>query len=599
MARGGRGPSANRASTSAIWLIIGGTGAAVAAMLAEGRLGPRDPYVTDPSSWLGILPSTPTTETARGVLAGMSALSVITLCLCWALLVGAMAAGRVSTRAGLAAAVAWSLPFAVGPPLFSRDVYAYAAQGELARLGLDPATHGVATLLTAGAPDGSGRAFVRAVDPRWWHTHTPYGGAAVAVEKAAAAIGGGPAGTVVVLRVVAVLATIAMIGLSLRLAGSEPTRRQAVAVLVAANPVVVIHLVGSAHLDAIAAMLVVAALVVDRATRRATGPHPQAGNSQAANSQAANSGRAEVGGIVAGAAATGLACLAGNVKATALLCVGWLVLAHLLAARRAPRPLRAGAVRLTADVVAVAVASGLSIAAAGFGPTWIRALSTSGAVTTGIAPASILATAADGVLALVGVHPADGTSQRVTRALCLAAAAAVVLALALRAWRRTPPAETPPVGTPPVGASSAETSSAGTPPAGGDRAFRALADHRPDLVVVGFGGLAVALGNPVVYPWYLALCLAPLAVLAARGAPAGRRGGALAGTAAGRTAAVLVLASTLLCVATLPPLAATWRLLGTTGVAALVTVAALALAAGAATALLAPRRRPAPPTNTP
>ncbi|THJ75457.1 hypothetical protein E7Y31_05400, partial [Candidatus Frankia alpina] len=314
--------------------------------------------------------------------------------------------------------------------------------------------------------------------------------------------------------------------------------------------------------------------------------------------------RTEVGGIVAGAAATGLACLAGNVKATALLCVGWLVLAHLLAARRAPRPVRAGAMRLTADVVAVAVASGLSIAAAGFGPTWIRALSTSGAVTTGIAPASILATVADGVLALVGVHPADGTSQRVTRALCLAAAAAVVLALALRAWRRTPPAEaqpagTPPAGTPPAGTSSAETSSAETSPAGGDRTFRAFADHQPDLVVVGFGGLAVALGNPVVYPWYLALCLAPLAVLAAPGAPAGRRVGLLAGTAAGRTAAVLVLASTLLCFATLPPLAATWRLLGTVGVAALITVAALAVAAGAATALLAARRRPRPPTSTP
>ncbi|WP_261574486.1 polyprenol phosphomannose-dependent alpha 1,6 mannosyltransferase MptB [Frankia gtarii] len=589
MARGDRGPSASRASTSVIWLIIGGTGAAVAAMLAEGRLGPRDPYVTDPSSWLGILPSTPPAETARGVLVGLSALSVITLCLCWALLVRAMAAGQVSTRAGLAAAAAWSLPFAVGPPLFSRDVYAYAAQGELARLGLDPATHGVATLLTAGAPDGSGRAFVWAVDPRWWHTHTPYGGAAVAVEKAAAAIGGGPAGTVVVLRVVAVLATIAMIGLSLRLAGSEPTRRQAVAVLAAANPVVVIHLVGSAHLDAIAAMLVVAALVVDRATRRARRPYPQA----------ADRGQTEVGGIVAGAAATGLACLAGNVKATALLCVGWLVLAHLLAARRAPRPVRAAAVRLTADVVAVAVASGLSIAAAGFGPTWIRALSTSGAVTTGIAPASILATAADGVLALVGVHPADGTSQRVTRALCLAAAAVVVLALALRAWRRTPPAETPPAETPPAGTPPIGTSSAGTSPAGADRAFRSFADHRPDLVVVGFGGLAVALGNPVVYPWYLALCLAPLAVLAARGAPAGRRVGLLAGTAAGRTAAALVLASTVLCFATLPPLAATWRLLGTAGVAALVTVAVLAVAVGAATALLAARRRPAPPTSTP
>ncbi len=526
-------------------------------MLAEGWLGPRDPNVTDPSSWWGILPSTPPTETARGVLAGLSALSVITLCLCWVLLVRAMAAGRVSTRTGLAAAAAWSLPFAVGPPLFSRDVYAYAAQGELARLGLDPATHGVATLLTAGASDGSGQAFVRAVDPRWWHTHTPYGGAAVAVEKAAAAIGGGPAGTIAVLRVIAVLATIALICLSLLLAGSEPGRRRAVAVLVAANPVVVIHLVGGAHLDALAAALVVAALVLDRVPR-------VAGH-----------------GTLPGAAATGLAGLAGNVKATALLCVGWLVLAHLLAARRAPRPVRAAVVRLAADAVAVAVASALSIAAAGFGPTWIHALSTSGTLTTGIAPAAVLAAAADGVLALLGVHPADGATQRVTRTLCLAAAAAVVGALAVRAWRRS--SEAP----------------AGPGTTGGDRALRAFADRRPDLVVVGFGGLAVALGNPVVYPWYLALCLTPLAILTTGGAPGGRRTGRLPGTAAGRTVAALVVTSAWLCLATLSPLAATWRLLGPAGIAALVTVAALAVGAGVATALVAARRRPAPPTSTP
>lgn len=523
--------------STSLLLVVGGAVAALAAMVAEGRLGPRDPNVTDPSFWWGILPSAPPGETTRGVLAGVSALSVITLGLCWAVLVRAVLAGRVGTRTGLAAAAAWSLPFAVGPPLFSRDAYAYAGQGELARLGLDPATHGIATLLTAGAADGSGPAFVHAVDPRWSLTHSPYGGAAVAVERAAAIIGGGPTGTVVVLRIVAVLATLALIALALRLAGPAPGPRAAVAVLVAANPVVVIHLVGGAHLDALVAAAVVAALVVDRA-----------GDPPGSNP-------------LTGAAATALAALAFNVKATALLAVGWLMVAHLLAARREPRPLHAGATRLAGDLVAVAATTGLCTAAAGFGPTWIHSLSTSGTLSTGIAPASLCATLVNGLLGLVGAHPGHGPTLRVTRALCLLAAAAVVAALVLRAWRR---------GGGPV---AQETSAL---------------DTRPDLAVLGLGGLAVALGNPVVYPWYLASCLPALALLAAL----------LAGRARAVTAAGTAVVSAWLCLATLPPLAATWRLLGRAGATGLVTLLGLAAVAGSA-ALVAARRRPAPPTSTP
>ncbi|WP_308301960.1 polyprenol phosphomannose-dependent alpha 1,6 mannosyltransferase MptB [Frankia sp. AgKG'84/4] len=233
-------------------------------MAAESRLGPRDPNITDPSSWWEILPSTPPGETTRGVLAGLSALSVIALCVCWAALLRGALAGRVSIRGGLAAAVAWSAPFAVGPPLYSRDAYAYAAQGELARLGLDPATHGVSALRAAGAADGSGLGFVRAVDPRWADTHSPYGSAAVAIEKATAALGGGPGGTVVALRVVAVLATVALVVLTLRLAGRG--HRAVAAVAVAANPVIIMHLVGGSHFDALAAALVAAALARPGAT---------------------------------------------------------------------------------------------------------------------------------------------------------------------------------------------------------------------------------------------------------------------------------------------------------------------------------------------
>ncbi|EYT93067.1 hypothetical protein ThrDRAFT_01253 [Frankia casuarinae] len=557
-------------------LVLAGGGAAVVAMMSEGRLGSRDPHTTDPSSWWGILPSAASSDTARGVLAGLAALGIITLCLCWGGLVRATIAGRTSPRAALAAWIVWSLPFAVGPPLFSRDIYAYAAQGELARLGLDPATHGVSALLTA---EGSGSAFVRAVDPRWWNTHAPYGGAAVAVEKSAAALGGGPAGTVALLKIVAILATIAMVVLTLRLAGPEPGRRALVMVLVAANPVVVVHLIGGAHLDATAAALLVAALVVDR-RRLASAPAPgPEGRSTPTARQAA-----------LGAAATALVSVAGSVKATALLGVAWLVLAHLRAARSARRPIRAGAVLLAADAAAVALAAGLSMVAGGFGPTWIHALSTSGTLTTGAAPASILAAAVDGVdgmLGPVGRHPSGAETQRATRALCLAGAALVVAWLALRAWR--------------------------------DR--DGYTGRRHDLIVLGYGGLAVALGSPVLYPWYLALCLPALAVVVAlaRSTPPTphpgtarprtpgmqprrmRRLGAaverIVGGVGGWTIALVVVTSAWLCLTTLAPLAATWRLLGRVETSLAVIGCAGLAAAGTVITLVAIRRRHATPTR--
>ena len=37
--------------------------------------------------------------------------------------------------------VAWVGPVVVMPPLFSRDVYLYAAQGEMVQRGLDPYVH--------------------------------------------------------------------------------------------------------------------------------------------------------------------------------------------------------------------------------------------------------------------------------------------------------------------------------------------------------------------------------------------------------------------------------------------------------------------------
>ncbi|WP_018506162.1 polyprenol phosphomannose-dependent alpha 1,6 mannosyltransferase MptB [Parafrankia discariae] len=549
-------------------LVVAGTIAAALAMICEARLGPRDPEVVDPSSWWGILPSGQPTDTARGVLAATAGLAVIGLCLSWLLLLARARRGTISPRAAGAAALAWAVPFAVGPPLFSRDVYAYAAQGELAHHGLDPATHGVNSLLSR---DSGADLFVAAVDPRWRDTHAPYGGLGVGAERACAALadllGTGAAGTVAALRVVALISTVALVALALRLPGrsdqddrsgqadQDGRRGRAAAItlaLLAANPFVIIHLVGGAHLDALAAALLTAALVTDRARTSDRGA-----------------------GWALGAAAVALACLAGSVKATAFLGAGWLVFVHVRDAwHREPalgtgrpgsdeRPGaggRAAAVgrALAADTAAAAGALLVGMAAGGFGPTWIGALATSGKLETGIAPASILAS-------LVGLAPRifglewPGGSDAVlgaTRTVVLAGVGLTVAWLALRTWP-------------------------------GRSADRPESGRRDDLIVVGFGGMAVALGSPVVYPWYLALSVPFLAVLVALAPPpVGRQTRAAVG--------LIAVTSVWLCLATLSPLAATWRLLGRTYPLLGVALAVVLVAALSAATVAAVRRRAIP-----
>ncbi|WP_207386633.1 polyprenol phosphomannose-dependent alpha 1,6 mannosyltransferase MptB [Protofrankia symbiont of Coriaria ruscifolia] len=619
-----------------MWPTVVGTVAAVTAVLAEARLGPRNPDTLNPSSWWGILPSGPPSAVTRGWLAAIAAVAVLTLCLCWYALVRSIAhsivrttgsatdasgtsgvsgvspggSGRTRRPARLATtrvtaawvvvtSLGWNLPFALGPPLFSRDVYAYAGQGELARHGLDPATHGISALRTLGHRMDP---FVLAVDPRWRDTHAPYGSTAVFVEKAAAAAGEalsgtGPLGAVIVLRLVAVLSVVALVALTLRLLpGRGDSQRIAlVLALLAANPVTAVHLVGGAHLDALAATLTVAALVVERqrSGRQRSGRQRTDRNRQRSDQEQPGHGRPHrsrwscwshwslrSGALRCGGVA--LACLAGTVKATAFLALAVVVLVHLLervtashggngdrsrdgngdgsgkASTRRRAMVAAGAGTLLFDLSVAAVTMTLSMVAAGFGPTWIGALSTSGQSQTGIAPASLLAHLIRLPLGLLGAGDQSQTALAVSRGLSLAVAAAVVARLLRRAWRR-----------PSVPQASAQ---------------RPTLD---DIAIAGVGGMAVALGTPVVYPWYLAPAVPALAVMAATsGSPVVRR--------------LVVVTSVVLCVTSLASLAPTWTLLGraappasaTMIVAAVVGAVAVGVTALAVTSARPRGRRP-------
>src|SRR6185369_13573233 len=73
---------------------------------------------------------------------------------------------RASPRDLLITLCWWAAPLALAPPLYSRDVYSYIAQGAMVRHGIDAYTHGPAAL-TGSLPDD--------VPGIWQFTPAPYG----------------------------------------------------------------------------------------------------------------------------------------------------------------------------------------------------------------------------------------------------------------------------------------------------------------------------------------------------------------------------------------------------------------------------------------
>ncbi|BCL24624.1 polyprenol phosphomannose-dependent alpha 1,6 mannosyltransferase MptB [Streptomyces tuirus] len=137
----------------------------------------------------------------------------------------------------------WAAPLLLAPPLFSRDVYSYLAQGAMVEAHLDVYAHGPARL---GGP------LAEEVAPLWRHTAAPYGPVFLAVAAALSGLTRGelPAG-LLGMRLVA-LAGVALMAAALpRLARHSGADPSAALWLGALNPLVLLHLVAGAHNDAV------------------------------------------------------------------------------------------------------------------------------------------------------------------------------------------------------------------------------------------------------------------------------------------------------------------------------------------------------------
>ena len=153
----------------------------------------------------------------------------------------------------------WAGPMIVAPPLFSRDVFSYAAQGEMTSLHLSPYFLGSFSL--GSSP------YVTPVDPLWGNAPAPYGPFFLFLDGSIDRIAQhNQLATVVGLRLLETFA-VAMIGYGVVMLSRELGRDPGEAfVLSAMNPLVLLTLIGGAHNDAIMAgfLVVGIALAVKR-----------------------------------------------------------------------------------------------------------------------------------------------------------------------------------------------------------------------------------------------------------------------------------------------------------------------------------------------
>ncbi|NUT24289.1 MAG: polyprenol phosphomannose-dependent alpha 1,6 mannosyltransferase MptB [Hamadaea sp.] len=145
----------------------------------------------------------------------------------------------------------WFAPLLLAPPLASRDVYAYACQGDIWLAGLDPYKLGVA--------DG-GCLWTPSVPELWWHTPTPYGPLAIVLSGAAVGLAKIVSNDLDTQLAIAVtgLRLVALGGLALLGWGLQRLSKSRWLGLI--TPLVAIHAVSGAHNDALMAGLIVAAL---------------------------------------------------------------------------------------------------------------------------------------------------------------------------------------------------------------------------------------------------------------------------------------------------------------------------------------------------
>ncbi|CAM8646070.1 crt_membr, carotene biosynthesis associated membrane protein [Acidimicrobiia bacterium] len=298
---------------------------------------------------------------------------------------------RVLVIVGIVIAI-WAIPVSLGPPLLSNDVYSYVAQGEMASRGLDPSSVGPVAL---GRGD-----FTTAADPVWRPAPAPYGPVAVATSRAVVELSGHNAATSVWVYRLVVLLGVAMAAVGVSLIASRNGLAPAVAVAIGiGNPIVILHLIGGIHNDALMFGLLALGLAVVQRDR-----------------------------LVLGVALLTAATAVKIPAAVALVYVGWCWRGSIATVRERITTTASVLLASVSAIVAACLVVGLS-------PGWITALKSTGKVNDTYSPTTKIGFSIAEILNAVGLNVDGSTFAAGVRALGLLATVVVAMVMLLRSPR--------------------------------------------------------------------------------------------------------------------------------------------------------------------
>ncbi|WP_459958420.1 polyprenol phosphomannose-dependent alpha 1,6 mannosyltransferase MptB [Nocardia sp. IFM 10818] len=389
--------------------LLGATGAVIMAISALG-VGAQ-PVHQNPTSGLRVLGFFARAHTSTLAMCMIGTVAVI---MAW-LLLGRFAVGgwggnprhRLSRSQMDRTLLLWIIPLSVAPPLFSNDVYSYLAQSEIAARGLDP--------YKVGPADGLGlyNVLTNNVPNIWRETPAPYGPLFLWMGKGIALVTGDNIIAGVWLHRLLVLAAVALMVWAL----PRLSRRCGVAPvsalwLGAANPLVLFHLVGGVHNDALMLGLMLAGLEFCL---------------RGIDDLRLSDRRAWLLVLFGAVVIT----LSSTIKITSLIALGFVGMA--LARRLGGGFKRVITVGAGLGVIAVGVTL-FVVTASGLGFGWIFTLNTANAVRSYLSlPTAIgIATGFGGVLLGLGDHTTALLS--ITRPIASAVAAFVIVRMLVATW---------------------------------------------------------------------------------------------------------------------------------------------------------------------
>jgi alpha-1,6-mannosyltransferase len=183
---------------------------------------------------------------------------VVLICRSWLAIHHSLAReGETRTRWLALILAGWSVPLLIAPPMFSDDIYSYAAQGEMVSHHINPYLYGPGVL--GSTP------FSNLAQGFWISTPSPYGPLFDGIDGDIVRLTGHRAlPSIVILRLLSVLGVILMavfVPLLAQSYGRDPSMAFSLGVL---NPLVLLFLISSGHNDALMIGLLLAGLSLAR-----------------------------------------------------------------------------------------------------------------------------------------------------------------------------------------------------------------------------------------------------------------------------------------------------------------------------------------------